>query len=258
VRLTFLGSGDAFCDWRVNYHNNAVVETAAGLVLLDCGMTALQSMRELGLGAHDLAAVLVTHVHADHASLAPLLLERFFVGPQGPTWRSTRICAPADVLVDVKGVLAPYFDGMNGPEGGHQGGGLAGVLEAEEAHEIEVGGVHFRYFQVPHVRDGVWDKPAYGVELRVGPRRTVWSADTVFRRDWIEETAADPDLVSFFHDCTFSPRFPDTVHTHFEELERLPAAVKARITLMHHVAVPEGVDISAFAGAAERHQRFEL
>ena len=44
MRITFLGSGGAFTDFRVNYHNNALSHTAEGPVLLT-GIMAL-----LGLG----------------------------------------------------------------------------------------------------------------------------------------------------------------------------------------------------------------
>ena len=118
VRLTFLGSGDAFCDWRVNDQNNALVETDQGLVLIDCGMTAVQSMRELGLSVHDVHTVLITHVHADHACPSNLLLERFYGGPVGPRWASTRLLAPPDVLDPLRRSLRPFFDEVIGPEGG--------------------------------------------------------------------------------------------------------------------------------------------
>ena len=68
MKITFLGSGGAFTDYRVNYHNNALVETDAGLVLLDCGFTACQSMRELGIHPSKIHTVLFTHLHGDHAS----------------------------------------------------------------------------------------------------------------------------------------------------------------------------------------------
>ncbi len=264
MKLTILGSGDAFCDWRVNYENNVVVHTADGLVMIDCGMTAVQSMKELGLSRHDVAVVLLTHVHPDHCSPSALLLERFYTGTSGPAWRGTRIVAPPDVLDPARRSLKPFFDEALGPEGGPKAQGLAGMIIGVPAHEVRVDGLTFRFFRVPHVTDideiggGMVDKPAYGVEIHEGARKVVWSSDTTFRRNWIVETARDPAVVRLFHDCTFSTWYRATVHTHFSELESLPADVKAKITLMHHTQVPDDADISAFAGAAARHQVFEL
>lgn len=258
MRLAFLGTGDAFCDWRVNYNNNAVLITGDGLVLIDCGLTALQSMREQGLDPRQVRAVLVTHVHADHATLGPLLLERFYGGPGGPAFLPTRVYCPPDVLVDVRRGLAPFFAGMVGPQDAAVTGGLGGVMIGVPAHQVQVGSLRLRFFPVPHVVGQHEDKPAYGLELAEQGRRVIYSSDTTFRRDWLVEVARAPDVVAVFHDCCFAPRFSGTVHTHFEELETLPADVKARITLMHHVAVPAGVDVGAYAGAAARHQVFEL
>jgi hypothetical protein len=54
------------------------------------------------------------------------------------------------------------------------------------------------------------------------------------------------------------PRFPGTVHTHWEELASLPAEVLGRVTLMHHTEVPVWADVAGTAGAARRHEVFEL
>ena len=54
MKIQFLGSGGAFTDWRENYNNNALIETNAGWVLLDCGVTAVQSMKELGVHPSDI------------------------------------------------------------------------------------------------------------------------------------------------------------------------------------------------------------
>lgn len=265
VKLAMLGSGDAFCDWRVNYENNAVVYTAEGLVLIDCGMTAVQSLRELGHSPSDVAALLVTHLHPDHSSAAALLQERFYRGPDGvPSWQRTRVYAPADVMKPLRTTIAPFFDDAIAPRHGPGRTGIDAVLDEVETTEGQVGDLRFRFFRVPHVTGmhpttgAVFDKPSYGLELEQGGRKLVWSSDTVFRRDWITATARDPSVSALFHDCTFEARFEETVHTHYSELQTLPADVKARMVLMHHVRVPDGVDVSAWADVARRHQVFEL
>ena len=73
MQVTFLGSGGALCDHRVNYQNNALIEGPGGLLLLDCGTTAAQSLRELGVHACAVDAVALTHLHGDHASPEQLI-----------------------------------------------------------------------------------------------------------------------------------------------------------------------------------------
>jgi ribonuclease BN (tRNA processing enzyme) len=259
VKITFLGSGGAFTDYRVNYHNNALVETGDGLVLIDCGFTACQSLRELGIHPSEIKAVLFTHLHADHASPEQLIWERYYSGPDGlPSYLPTPIAAPGELLGPMKAALQGYIDIYSGPDGKVRDDGVEKLLQLTTTREVEVGGVRFRYFRVPHVTDGVIDKDAFGLEIIEGDRHVFWSGDTTFEPRWIREAADQSNTVGIFHECMFGPRFPGTVHTHWEELLSLPEDVRRRIVLMHHTAVPDGMDISAVADAARRHQSFIL
>jgi hypothetical protein len=44
MKLQFLGNGNAFTDFRENYNNNAIIETSKGWVLIDCGVTAVETL----------------------------------------------------------------------------------------------------------------------------------------------------------------------------------------------------------------------
>jgi ribonuclease BN (tRNA processing enzyme) len=91
-----------------------------------------------------------------------------------------------------------------------------------------------------------------------GRSKIVWSGDTTFSPEWILQAAQDPRVARIFHECQFGAPFRGSVHTHWEEIQTLPAEIKGRITLMHHTQVPDGADLSEFEGAAERHQDFDL
>ena len=256
MRLTFLGSGGAFCDFRVNYQNNAVIDTEEGPVLLDCGVTALQSLKELGIRPHDIRAVLITHLHADHASPALLVGERFYKGPDrgSASFLPTPILAPPDVVEPLVASLVPFLDEYQDRSGVIRPGGTSAMVEPRALLETEIGGTRFRFFRVPHVVGSNVDKPAYGVEIRDARHTFVWSGDTTFSPKWIERTVESADIL--FHECTFVPRARSTVHTHWPELASVPPEVGRRIVLMHHTAVPPGVDISAVRSAAARHDTF--
>lgn len=258
MKITFLGSGGAFTDYRVNYQNNALVETAEGPVLIDCGFTAVQSLRELGVPAWDVRAVCFTHLHADHASPEQLIWERYYTGPDGPGWKKTELVAPEDLLDPLGRSLQPFMDIYTDHLGKNRQGGVAATTVRQMTHETEIGGVRFRWFRVPHVTGEGIDKAAYGIEISQGEKRVLWSGDTTLSERWVREAAADPRVVRIFHECTFSQQYPGTVHTHFEELQGLGGQVTGKITLMHHTEVPEGVDLAGFVGAARRHERFEL
>jgi hydroxyacylglutathione hydrolase len=259
VKITFLGSGGAFTDFRQNYHNNALVETGAGPVLLDCGFTAAQSMRELGVHPGSLSAVLFTQLHADHASPEQVIWERYYSGPQGfPEFKTTRLVAPGELLGPMKSALESYIGIYSDPTGTVRSDGADSLVRFEHCREVEIGGVRFSFFRVPHVHGNNIDKAAFGVRITQGDQSVMWSGDTTFSPDWVRRAADDPSVAHIFHECTFFPYFRGTVHTHWDELLTLPDDVRSKITLMHHTAVPQGVDITAVSDAARRHQVFEL
>jgi ribonuclease BN (tRNA processing enzyme) len=261
LKVTFLGSGGAFCDYRTNYHNNALVEVGDTRVLLDCGGTACQSLRELDLHPTELDAVAFTHLHADHASPEQLIWERMFTGRNGPAaWLPTPLLAPESVLHPLMHSLEPFVGVWRDEAGRTREDGVDHCIRADATHRIQLGGLNLRWFRVPHVQGGGVSKDAFGLELVTDRRRVVWSGDKVFTRDWLIGLAEDPDVHTIFHECTFSAPFQGTVHTHYAELCTLPRVLRQKIILMHHTRVPDGEDplAAGFGGAAERHQVFEL
>src|SRR5207244_4188240 len=69
VRLTVLGSGDAFsgCGCNAGYLLDS-------RVLVDCGAPAHVLTRRVGVSIRDLSLILLTHFHADHTFMLPLVL----------------------------------------------------------------------------------------------------------------------------------------------------------------------------------------
>jgi ribonuclease BN (tRNA processing enzyme) len=259
VKITFLGSGGAFTDFRVNYHNNALVETDEGPVLLDCGATAVQSMRELGVHPTDIRAVLFTHLHADHASPEQLVWERYYTSPDGgPAYKRTPFVAPASLLGPLRTSLAPFIDIYTDPDGILHADAVDALIEFLPCESATIGGVHFRYFRVPHTVGITPPKAAFGLEISSRSGTVFWSGDTTFSLGWIQDAAAQPGVQMIFHECLFSEPYRGTIHTHWQQLLTLPDDARRKLTLMHHTAVPEGVSVSPVCGAAARHQVFDF
>lgn len=260
IKLTFLGTGGAFTDYRVNYHNNAIVETDEGPVLIDCGTTAVQSLKELGVKTWDVAGAVISHTHADHAGgLEQLVWERVYTGPGGaPGWLRTPIYAEHTVIDHLGDMLRHPLEEFADRNGIVQSNGYRRVVEAHGVlRPFEVGGVRFSLHRTPHVVGPGIDKPTYGVLVERGGSQVYYSGDTTFRP---EIGDLFPRAGIIFHDCMFFPRFPGSVHTHYEELTTLPDDVRKRIVLMHHTMVPGGVNPVAdgFLGAALRHDSFTV
>jgi ribonuclease BN (tRNA processing enzyme) len=71
--LTFLGSGDAFGSGgrlQTSFH----VEADQCSFLIDCGSSALVSMKRLGIDPDGISTIFVSHLHGDHFSGIPFIL----------------------------------------------------------------------------------------------------------------------------------------------------------------------------------------
>ena len=74
MRLTFLGSGDAFgSGGRFNtcFH---LQRASHGNVLVDCGASSMVAIRKWGVDPNAISTVLVTHLHGDHFAGLPFFL----------------------------------------------------------------------------------------------------------------------------------------------------------------------------------------
>ena len=257
MQIQFLGSGGAFTDHRINYNNNAIVQTSEGWVLLDCGQTAAQSLLEIDIHPSELRALVITHLHCDHASPEPIIWKRYYASKHGPPgFLSTPIYAPADVLDPLLMSLEPFIGTFGNRHAKVQTNGTTALIEAHRTMSCTIGDTEFSFFPVHHIHQGEIDKPAYGIRITQGQKRVYWSGDTTFDSEWICAAANDPLTQTIFHECMFFPVFPGTAHTHWVELLTLPPEVLQKVVLMHHTEVPSGLDISACSGAADRHQVF--
>ncbi len=73
VQVTFLGSGDAFgAGGRLQ--PCILVRHAAGSFLIDCGASAMISLRRYAVDPNDLDFVLISHLHGDHFGGIPSLI----------------------------------------------------------------------------------------------------------------------------------------------------------------------------------------
>ena len=264
IKLTFLGTGGAFTDFRENYHNNAVVKTAAGWLLIDCGGTAVQSLKELGIPLWHLAGVIVTHCHGDHiGGLEQLMWERYYTGPNGPARLTTPIYSTERILADVRKSLWAGMDEFTDAQNGSVRSGGYDALAKPQVPKgaLDLGDLSVTLKKTPHVVGPGVDKPCYGVWMRKGTPGAegaiaYYTSDTMFRPDI---ATLFPEVDTFFHDCTFSPHYPGTVHTHYSELLTLPALVRARTVLMHYTKVPEGIDpVADGFRVAHKHETFDI
>ncbi|MBV6645406.1 MAG: MBL fold metallo-hydrolase [Cyclobacteriaceae bacterium] len=92
-QLKVLGSGDAFSS-GARYCTSFLIGDDSGGALIDCGVTTLLRMKQLGIDANSINTIFVTHFHGDHYGGIPFLIlsstyenkrdtPLTFVGPKG-------------------------------------------------------------------------------------------------------------------------------------------------------------------------------
>lgn len=73
TEIVFIGTGDAFGSG--GRRNSAILVRNAGhTLLLDCGVTTLVGLKQLGIDPREIDAIALSHYHADHFGGVPFLL----------------------------------------------------------------------------------------------------------------------------------------------------------------------------------------
>jgi ribonuclease BN (tRNA processing enzyme) len=110
MRLTFLGSGDAFgSGGRFNtcFH----VIAAGATFLIDCGATSLVAMRRFGIEPNAIGTIFLTHLHGDHFGGLPF----FILDAQLVSRRSAplTIAGPPGTPERLRDLMEVLFPGMS-------------------------------------------------------------------------------------------------------------------------------------------------
>jgi ribonuclease BN (tRNA processing enzyme) len=217
--VTFLGTGSAFSDGG-RHHAAYLIQSSKGSLLIDCGPTALASLKRLDLPTSQIDQILLSHFHGDHfAGLPFFFLEYVYVQPRS---RPLVIAGPPGVEEIVKRLFETmYRDSASEP--------LPYSIEYIEAvpyQKFLLGGIEITPFPVPHQ-----DQPiSLGFELMVEGRKIVYTGDSGWTEDFVSRTQ-DADL--FICECTFFETRLDTHMDYPRIIENLPRLGAKRIILTH-------------------------
>ena len=189
VEVKFLGTGDAF-NTRGQCHSCQLVRAPGATVLLDCGPTALLSLKREGLTANDVDSVLLSHLHGDHFAGVPFLLlasvydtprKRPFtvIGPPGTEQRIAELYRAMYREISQRPLPFPFR-----------------CIETSGDETISLGDVSVRGFRVPHQQHEI----SLGLRLTIAGKTILYSGDTGWTNDLIEQSG-DTDL--FICECCF-------------------------------------------------------
>ena len=226
MKLTFLGSGDAFVLTENNFQSNVLIEAPNGSrLLIDCGSDIRNSLHALGYTYSNISAVYISHLHADHVGgLEWLGFSTFF---------DSRAKTPELFLHE--SLVDKLWDNC-------LSGGMAGLDEKEATLEsyfkvsplkkkFSWEGIHFELIEMTHIFNCKEKQPCYGLFFTVGGKKFLFTSDTRFIPDTLMPYYKKADLI--FHECETAP-YKSGVHCHYSELVTLPSDIKKKIWLYHY------------------------
>ena len=202
VQVRFLGSGDAFGSGG-RLQSCILVSHPGGRFLVDCGATAMVSLRRFGVDANTIDSIFLTHLHGDHFGGLPFfILDAQFVSRRTAP---LLVAGPPGLSKRLPGAMDAFFPGSSG---------------VNRKFEIELREMEPR---VPFPSGSVLVTPfigmhpsgdnAYSLRFEVGGKVIACSGDTEWT-DALAEAARGADLLiaeAYFYDKKNSlpPRLPD-------------------------------------------------
>lgn len=218
MRLTFVGSGDAFgSGGRFNTCFHVTAERTR--FLIDCGASSLIAMKQLGIDRNAIDLILLTHFHADHFGGVPFfVLDAQFVAKRT---RPLTIAGPPGLESWYERAFAAAFPGdreLPFP--------LA-LREVEIGKPNRIGDLDVTPF---HVRHDDRAGPCLAYRIALDGRTVCFSGDT----EWVDtltDAARGADL--FICECYMYEK-PVRAHMALATLrQHLPAIGAKRVILTH-------------------------
>lgn len=241
-----LGVGDAFSALR--YSTCVAVEAEGRWLLVDCPHPIRKILREgslpsgAALDAGSFEAVVVTHVHADHASgLEGLGFYGHFELHRRPVVLAHPLVLEGLWHGRLAGGMGELADPATGERRRRTSGDWFDLRPLDEVAPVRIGPFELECRRTRHV------VPTTALRIRAGGRCLGLSADTAFDAglvDWL----AEADL--FLHETGRG------IHTPYARLAELPPRVRAKARLIHY---PDDFDLAASViEPVEQGRRYEV
>jgi ribonuclease BN (tRNA processing enzyme) len=211
VRLTFVGSGDAFAGggrFQTCFHLGA---DGTDPLLIDCGATTLIALKRMGIDPASIGHVALTHLHGDHFGGLPWLV---LDGQFAKRAKTLTIAGPTGTTERVHQAFEALYPGAATAERRFE----TRFVEYEPRVPLDFGPARITAYPVRHT-------PAtepHGLRIEYAERLIAYSGDTEWT-DTLPELARGADL--FICECNFydtkAPGHLDyeTLMQHREELE---------------------------------------
>jgi ribonuclease BN (tRNA processing enzyme) len=183
VLIKFLGSGDAFGSGG-RFQTCIFIESDDTGFLLDCGASALISMKQFGVSLLDIDSILITHLHGDHFGGIPFfILDSQLISRRtealliaGPPGLEERITRAMEINFPGSSKVKRKFDII--------------FKELPEAVPSRLGTIKVTPFGVVHGSGA----PSYALRVEVSGKTIVYSGDT----EWTDRLPTAVDGADLF------------------------------------------------------------
>jgi ribonuclease BN (tRNA processing enzyme) len=219
VRLTVLGSGDAFNSGGRG-HSAYLVEAPGTTFLLECGPTALQALKAAGRTTADVDFVLLSHLHGDHFGGLPFFFLEYRY--DAPRTRPFAVYGPPKTERRVNALFKALYEQV-----AREPSPFPVRFTEIKPAPFEIGSLRVVPFVVPHARELV----CYGYRLEVADRVIVYSGDASWTEDFVAQ-ARGADL--FLCECsTYETRLD--IHLAYPEIAARARDLGCRRILLTHL-----------------------
>jgi ribonuclease Z len=239
ARFAFLGTSGAVASAGRD-NTSLIFEAGGAAVLVDCGGSAVQRLRRLGLDPLRLTHAIITHIHVDHSyGLPSLIRQSAILGRKEPL---TVVCRPEHVeplrtLLGIFNLLgrADLFEVA-----------LAPIDLAAGARACSTGGLTVRTTPNEH-----GEMPNFAVRLEAGGTAIVYSSDTVASAAVVGLAQGADTLI---HEATFAERDRGprrfAAHSSAADAGRVATRAGVRRLILAHVGAEYHDDVAALAAEA--------
>lgn len=217
VSWTMLGVGNGFS--RDILNNNALIEYNGKRVLIDCGITAMESLNKLGLDFSDIDGIFITHLHFDHSGG----LEAAALFTQFIKHKRIKLFIPEPIYhILWENVLSGC---LNNPS--------VGLTKLEDFFDVFIIKEYESFFIIDELQAS-WIrtehiKEKFSCSLVIG-RKLFYSSDMICNEKLLIELYQS-GITLFFHDCILHESH---THAYIENIYKYPKEILNKMYLMHH------------------------
>jgi ribonuclease BN (tRNA processing enzyme) len=220
VRVSFLGTGDAFNAGGA-CHASYLVTSSQTRFLLDCGPSALLSLKREGQSAADIDTIFISHLHGDHFAGIPFL---FLDGTyEDRRTRPLTIAGPPGTEERLRDLHRAMYKELSD----HCPGFPWSCVELVPGTLQTVGGVEVLPFLVPHQVNAT----CFGLRVSVDGKTVLYSGDTGWTEDLVRQ-AEDTDL--FICECCYF-EMRTNYHLDYPRIAEQAARFRTRRLILSHL-----------------------